>query len=168
MEGDVDSSLMQTRAFRDAWGNFATGVSLITTVEEDGSIHGMTANGIASISLDPMLVMVCVSHSANSYPILKAWGSYGINILSDDQVEVAEYFAKPTEKRIEDLDVEFTVTDDGVPLLEGALSAMACKVVKEYVTGDHSIFIGLVESINTNDGAPMLFFRGNWAYLESY
>ena len=57
--------------------------------------------------------------------------------------------------------MEFTVTDDGVPLLEGALSAMACKVVKEYVAGDHSIFIGLVESINTNDGAPMLFFRGN-------
>lgn len=164
----MDVNLMKSRAFRDAWGNFATGVSLVTTVEKDGSVHGMTANGIASISLDPMLVMVCVSHSANSYPILKAEGLYGINILSVDQVEVAEYYAKPTEKRIGDLDVKFTRTIGGVPLLQGALSVMACKVIKEHVAGDHSIFIGLVESIDTKDGDPLLFFRGNWTCLESH
>jgi len=167
MEDNVDGNSIKTQAFRDAWGNFATGVSLITTVEMDGSVHGMTANGIASISLDPMLVMVCVSRSANSYPIIKVGGIYGINILSVDQVEIAEYFAKPMEKRTGGLDVGFTFTDGGVPLLQGALSVMACKVVKEHVAGDHSIFIGLVESIDIKEGDPLLFFRGNWAFLES-
>lgn len=167
MENEVDVSLVQAQTFRNAWGNFATGVSLITTVDRDGSVHGMTANSIASISLDPMLVMVCVSHSANSYPIIKVGGIYGINVLSADQVEIAEYFAKPTEKRAGELDVGFTFTDTGVPLLKGALSVIACKVVKEHIAGDHSIFIGLVDSIDTIEGEPLLFFRGNWAYLES-
>ena len=167
MEGEVDGNLVQAQTFRDAWGNFATGVSLITTVERDGSVHGMTANGIASISLDPMLVMVCVSHSANSYPIIKVGGIYGINILSANQVEIAEYFAKPTEERAEDLDVRFTFTEAGVPLLKGALSMIACKVIEEHIAGDHSIFIGLVERIDTIEGDPLLFFRGDWAYLES-
>ena len=79
--------------FRKAWGSFATGVSLITTVEENGSVHGMTANAIASVSLEPMLAMVCVDHSAKTYPILESTGKFGINIMAEDQKAIAEYQA---------------------------------------------------------------------------
>ena len=98
--------------FRQAWGNFATGAALITTIEQDGVVHGMTANGIASISLDPMLVMVSVGHKAKTHPIIIDSGRYGINIL-----------------------------------------------------GDHSIFIGEVESIEVKSGSPLIFFNGKWALL---
>ena len=86
--------LSNSDLFRQAWGSFATGVSLITTVEEDGSVHGMTANGIASVSLDPTLAMVCVGHSAKTFPILRASGKFGINILTEDQKAIGEYYAK--------------------------------------------------------------------------
>ena len=76
---------MSSELFRQAWGNFATGVCLVNTLEENGEIHGMTANGVASISLDPMLVMVSVAHKANTYPIMKKTQRYVINILSENK-----------------------------------------------------------------------------------
>ena len=82
---------MNADLFRSSWGNFASGVSLVTTTEEDGSVHGMTANGIASISLDPMLSMVSVGHSANSYSIIKNTGRFGINILTEQQRSIGEF-----------------------------------------------------------------------------
>ena len=157
---------MDSDLFRRAWSNFATGASLITTVEADGTVHGMTANGIASISLNPMLSMVCVGHNANTHLIIKKTGRYGINILSEDQKLIGDYYARSAEKRDGSINPDFFFTTSGIPFLEGALSSLDCKVVNAYEEGDHTIFIGEVEEMEVRNGRPLLFYEGKWSKLS--
>ncbi|MEC9366047.1 MAG: flavin reductase family protein [Chloroflexota bacterium] len=152
--------------FRQAWGNFATGVSLITTVEGDGSVHGMTANGIASVSLDPMLAMVCVGHSAKTFPILKQSGRFGINILTEDQKPIGEYYAKSDNSDDDKSPASFKLTRSGIPFLIGSLASMDCHVVNAHVEGDHTVFIGQVSEIEVTKGSPLLFYGGKWMTLN--
>ena len=158
----IRDRVMNADLFRSAWGNFATGVSLVTTTEEDGSVHGMTANGIASISLDPMLSMVSVGHSANSYSIIKNTGRFGINILTEQQRSIGEFYAKSDNAAENAPEASFKLTENGTPFLEGSLSSIDCRVVSTYVEGDHTLFIGAVEAIELGNGEPLLFFQGKW------
>ena len=151
--------------FRRAWGSFATGGSLITTLEKDGSTHGMTANGIASVSLEPMLVMVCVGHNANTFPIIEETGRYGINILSESQRDIGEFYASSANQGNEKFESDFTASKTGIPFVNNALASMDCKVVKAHREGDHTIFIGSVEEIQVNEGKPLLFFASKWVTL---
>ena len=151
--------------FRRAWGSFATGVSLITTLEKDGSTHGMTANGIASVSLEPMLVMVCVGHNANTFPIIEETGRYGINILSESQKDIGEFYASSANQGNEKFESDFTASKTGIPFVNNALASMDCKVVSAHREGDHTIFIGSVEEIQVNEGKPLLFFASKWMNL---
>ena len=151
--------------FRRAWGSFATGVSLITTLEKDGSTHGMTANGIASVSLEPMLVMVCVGHNANTFPIIEETGRYGINILSESQRDIGEFYASSANQGCEKFESDFTTSKTGIPFVNNALASMDCKVVNAHREGDHTIFIASVEEIQVNEGKPLLFFASKWMTL---
>ena len=148
--------------FRKAWGSFATGVSLITTVEENGYVHGMTANGIASVSLEPMLAMVCVGHSAKTYPILESTGKFGINILAEDQKAIGEYYAKSDPPSGIISPAMFRFTETGTPFLEGSLASMDCQIVNAHKEGDHTVFIGEVSEIEISKGSPLLFYMGKW------
>ena len=151
--------------FRRAWGNFATGVSLITTLENDGSVHGMTANGIASVSLDPMLVMVCVSHNANTFPIISETGRYGINILNENQKEIGEYYSSSSDLDSSRYESAFIAAQSGIPFVKNSLASMDCKVVSAHREGDHTIFVGSVEEIQVCEGKPLLFFSSTWMTL---
>ena len=151
--------------FRTAWGNFATGVSVVTCIQSDGHIHGMTANGIASVSLDPLLVLVCVGHNRNTYPLIKESGRFCINILSEDQKPVAEYYAKPPESREEEPPASFRMTETGSAVVKDSIASMDCRVVEEHRAGDHTIFIGEVDEIENGEGQPLLFYGGKFAQL---
>ena len=153
------------QTFRQAWGKFATGVSVITTVHADGEVHGMTANGINSVSLDPLLVLVCAGHTTTSYPMIKETQRFAINILAEEQQPIAEYYARPTDQKTGDLAVSFSRTDRGAATVDGSLAHMACKVVTEHVAGDHTIFIAEVEEIEVGDGRPLLYFEGRFSQL---
>ena len=151
--------------FRTAWGNFATGVSVVTCIQSDGHIHGMTANGIASVSLDPLLVLVCVGHNRNTYPLIKESGRFCINILSEDQKPVAEYYAKPPESREGEPPASFRMTETGSAVVKDSIASMDCRVVEEHRAGDHTIFIGEVDEIENGEGQPLLFYGGKFAQL---
>ena len=157
---------MTSELFRQAWGNFATGVCLVNTLEENGEIHGMTANGVASISLDPMLVMVSVAHKTNTYPIMKKTQRYVINILSESQKEIAMEYAKKVKSDEINLNDQYIFTDSGMPFLKNSLASMECNVVNMHEEGDHTIFIGEVNDIVVSDGPPLLFFKGDWAQFR--
>ena len=157
---------MDPELFRQAWGNFATGVCIVNTLEENGEIHGMTANGVASISLDPMLVMVSVAHKANTYPIMKKTQRYVINILSESQKDVAMEYAKKVKTDDFNLDDQYVLTSSGMPFLKNSLASMECDVVNMHKEGDHTIFIGEVKDIVVADGPPLLFFKGGWAKFD--
>jgi len=150
--------------FRQAMGCFATGVTIIT-VDLDGEVHGMTANAFASVSLDPLLVLVCVDHSTRTHEHLHAKKRFGINVLSEDQRAVSEYYARP-ERTPEDAEAEagarFDRTEHGTPMLHGALAYLECRLHSAQAAGDHTIFIAEVEDVVVRDGQPLLFFGGEY------
>jgi flavin reductase (DIM6/NTAB) family NADH-FMN oxidoreductase RutF len=150
--------------FRRAMGRFATGVTIVT-VDLDGEVHGMTANAFASVSLDPMLVLVCVDHTTRTHAHLHAKKRFGINVLSDDQRVISEYYARP-ERSHEHAEVEtgaqFERTKRGTPMLQGTLAYLECRLHSAEVAGDHTIFIAEVEEVVVREGEPLLFFRGKY------
>ena len=154
------------QTFRQAWGRFATGVSIVTTLTPDGEVHGMTANGINSVSLDPLLVLVCAGHTTTSHPMIQQSGRFAISILAEDQRDVAEYYARKTEDKTGDLDFTLSQAASGSAFVDGSLAQMDCKVVAAHVEGDHTIFIGQVEEINIADGRPLLFYQGGFGKIE--
>jgi flavin reductase (DIM6/NTAB) family NADH-FMN oxidoreductase RutF len=150
--------------FRKAMGCFATGVTIIT-VDLDGEVHGMTANAFASVSLDPMLVLVCVDHSTRTHAHLHARKRFGINVLCEDQRAISEYYAR-AERSHEDAEAEagarFDRTEHGTPVLRGSLAYLECRLHSAEVAGDHTIFIAEVEDVVVREGEPLLFFRGKY------
>ena len=155
---------MNSMEFRKAMGAFATGVTIIT-VDLDGEVHGMTANAFTSVSLDPMLVLVCVDHSTRTHAHLHAKKRFGINVLCEDQRAVSEYYARPehTHKHAEaEAGARFDRTSHGTPILHGALAYLECRLQSVQEAGDHSIFIAEVEDVVVREGEPLLFFRGKY------
>ena len=157
--------MADAQTFRQAWGKFATGVSVVTSIQPDGHVHGMAANGITSVSLDPLLVLVCVGHNRNSYLFIKESRRFAINILTEDQAHLAEYYARPPELRTDDVAGSFTFTERGSAIVDDCLAYMDCHVVTEHVAGDHTIFIGEVDEVRVSSGRPLIFYEGKFARL---
>ena len=154
-------------AFRKAWGKFATGVTVITTIQPDGKVHGMTANGVCSVSLEPLLVLACLGHNRNSYGLIKETRRFAISILHEYQQDIAEYYTRDPKDRTGDVEVPFRFTPQGSAVVEGSLAYMDCLVVAEHTAGDHTIFVAEVDEIGLEEGRPLLFFEGKFDNLPS-
>jgi flavin reductase (DIM6/NTAB) family NADH-FMN oxidoreductase RutF len=145
-------------------GAFATGVTIIT-VDLDGEVHGMTANAFASVSLDPLLLLICVDHSARTHAHLHARKRFGINILAENQRVISEYYAQPAsvqEQAEAEAGARFDRTPQGTPILHGALAYLECRLKSAQDAGDHTIFIAEIEEVVVREGEPLLFFRGKY------
>jgi flavin reductase len=158
-----------TYQFRQALGQFATGVTVVTAERAPGLVHGMTANSFTSVSLSPLLILICVSHQAQLLPLIQKQRRFGVSILREDQQAISEYFAQTvehpeTERR---LGIRYRWTASGIPVLEDALAHLACILVSEHAAGDHTIFVGEVESLDVNEGKPLLYVRGTYRGLCS-
>lgn len=150
------------RALRDAFGTFATGVTVITTREADGTPRGFTANSFTSVSLDPPLLLVCLGKSARSCDVFAAADHFAVNILADDQKDVSGLFASqsPDKFRI----ANWQPDAQTMPLLDKALAGFSCARHQVVDAGDHLILIGRVLSFDTNSGKPLGYFKG--AYFD--
>ena len=146
--------------FRKTWGCFPTGVSVITFYEEGGTVHGLTANSVCSVSLDPMLVLVCVDHEARTYPILQRSDRFVMNFLAKDQAEASKYFARSDTEGPPPF--EFVKSGRGFPVLKGAIAYLDCSVYKTMEAGDHTIFLGEVEEMDLDDGEALVFCQGKY------
>ena len=153
--------------YRRAWSRFATGVTIITSTGPGGATHGMTANGVASVSLDPPLALVCVAHSRNSYPLINESGVFGISVLSQSQKSVAQHFAKDPAERGPTPDSMFEKLGSGPNVITDSLSTFSCRVVSHHEEGDHTIFIGQVIEFETRDGEPLIWYEASYPVLES-
>ena len=153
--------------FRQIMGQFATGVTIVTTRHSD-KLHGSTANAVTSVSLDPMMVLVCMEHTTDTYPILRESGVFALNILSVEQEHLSTRFAsKDTEDahNVQTIPHRFAAT--GAPIIEGSLAYLDCRTVEILPGGDHFIFLGQVEEAGImNEDEPLLFFRGRYAQLK--
>jgi flavin reductase (DIM6/NTAB) family NADH-FMN oxidoreductase RutF len=149
--------------FRRTLGCFATGVTVITATDEAGQPRGLTANAFSSLSLDPTLVLVCVDHRSDTFPVIGQANAFAVNILGEDQREVSQRFAGKGEDKF--ADVPYRAGQTGAPVIEGALAVIECLVHEAHEAGDHTIFIGSVQHVEHAPGKPLLFFRGNYASL---
>ena len=158
---------LTTREFRQALGQFATGVTVITVEKEPGEIFGMTANAFASVSLNPMLILVCVDEKAKILPLLHKKKHFGVSVLKQHQQAVSEYFAQSVQHREaeERLAIQYRWTPSNVPVLEGTSLQLSCSVMATHAAGDHTIFVAKVEDVEIPGGEPLLFFRGEYRHI---
>jgi flavin reductase (DIM6/NTAB) family NADH-FMN oxidoreductase RutF len=155
---------LDPRAFRDTIGRFATGVTVLTW--DDGEhVRGMTANAVSSVSLDPMLVLVCVDRKTSAHAQLEHTAAFALNILAVDQVEVSKAFA---QHGVEDMaGVAYHRNQTGAPVIDGALAWIECEVAERLAGGDHTIYLGQVVAIEIArpEAGPLLFYAGRYRAL---
>jgi len=163
------STALTPQSFRRVVGHFATGITVITVEREPGLVHGMTANSFTSVSLDPLLISICVDQNARLLSFLEVQGRFGVNILKENQQTISEHFAKPLQDYDEHrrLGIRFRWTDTGIPLLEEALAHLACNVVAKHPAGDHTLFLAEVESMDTGEGDPLVYHLGKYRRMAT-
>jgi len=150
--------------FKLAMSHFASGVTVVTT-EHEGTLYGMTVASFASLSLDPPLVLICVEKNAKSHDAIASSEKFGVNMLAADQTELSGRFAS---KKIDDRFAGVAHqpgSDLGVPLLDGAICAIECRLHNQLPGGDHTVFVGEVVNVQTTEAAPLVYFRSGYRAL---
>ncbi|MFN8627728.1 MAG: flavin reductase family protein [Candidatus Binatia bacterium] len=145
-------------------GRFAAGVTVVTTVDDDGRPYGLTATAFTSVSLEPPLVLVCVDQGSDSHPHFHASGVFAVNFLGDEHEHLSRIFAVSGGDKFTEIAFRRGVT--GAPVLADALGFLECRIVEIVAAGDHTIFLGQVESADARDGAPLLYYCGTYRRLE--
>jgi flavin reductase len=147
---------------RKIMGQFATGVTVVTTGGEAGP-HGLTANAVASLSLDPPLVLVAVDKSALTLDYLTKNRCFAVNILRHDQEDISRRFATPGPKDFSELKITHASTT--APILSDCLAFVDCRVVDILPGGDHEIFVGEILAGEYHGGEPLLYYAGGYRQL---
>ena len=149
------------RRFRSALGAFATGVTIVTTRDEQGRDIGLTANSFNSVSLDPPMVLWSLAKNARSLPAFLAATHFAVHVLAADQEDLSLRFATRGSEKFSGLDVERGASQ--VPLLRGCSARFQCRTAFRHEGGDHVIFVGAVESFDHSDRQPLVFHGGRYA-----
>lgn len=150
------------REYRNAVGCFATGVTVITTLDPEGDKIGITANSFTSLSLDPPLVLFCVDARINSFEAFESCRHFNVNVLREEQMELSNNFAKSSDDKWDG--VEHGYGENGCPVFGGSLAVLECDKHEMYEGGDHLILIGEVTRMNYdgNGGRPLLYYKGTY------
>ena len=154
------SSALDPRDFRNALGTFATGVTIITAMADDGKPYGLTCNSFASVSINPPLVLWSSSLYAQSLPAFQEGSHFVVNILAFDQIPLSNKFAKQSDDKF--IDTDHVVSESGAPVIIGAAAHFECRNEFRHYGGDHIIFIGHVERFAYTDRPTLMFCRGKY------
>jgi flavin reductase (DIM6/NTAB) family NADH-FMN oxidoreductase RutF len=158
-EATPDTPRIDRGELRQAFGCFATGVTIITAYDPDGRPRGMTANSFTSVSLDPALILVCVATSAPIWTVLAAAPAFSVNVLSEHQREISQRFATPTADKF--AGIAWSAPDaHGGPILADVAAHLACRRVREVEVGDHMLLIGEVVDFTRSPSRPLIFHQG--------
>ena len=154
------------KALRRALGSFATGVTIVTAPDTDGSPVGLTVSSFNSVSLKPPLVQWCLDRSARSLPCFLAASHFAVHVLTAEQSELSNRFAKSGADKYQG--VTFRPGLGNVPLLDEFAALFECATVHRYDGGDHVIFVGEVKRYESRDRAPLIFHGGRYARLAPF
>src|SRR5574337_1376319 len=149
---------IEKQEFRRVLGRFAAGVTVVTTVGDDGRPYGLTATAFTSVSLEPPLVLVCVDQQSDSHPHFHSAGVFAVNFLGAEHEHVSRHFAVSGGDKFTNLGFRPGVT--GAPVLADALGFLECRIVEIVAGGDHTVFLGQVEAADARDGEPLLYYGG--------
>lgn len=161
-ESVMSAQNIDPRELRKAFGAFMTGVTVVTTIDQDGKPRGFTANSFTSVSLDPPLVLVCIDRETRSISAYNQANNFAISILADTQREISNIFAGKSPDKFEH--VNWRHGCSGSPIIEDSIAYLDCSVHDRYEAGDHMILIGKVIEYNYIAANPLGFWRG--AYLS--
>lgn len=153
------------RRFRLACGRYSTGIVVATVLDSAGDPHGITINSFTSVSLSPPLVLICLDHKTHMGQYFQPATHFGLNVLSESQREISEYFASNKRDRFNG--VEWKPGGTGVPLLPHGLAFFECKVRNRVPAGDHDIVIGEVVEARAEEGRPLIYFASGYRKLEA-
>ena len=157
----IHTAPFDTREFRNACGRFATGITIVTT-EIDGEIHGMTANGFMSVSLDPALLLVSIGHNTTMHKLLQKSTHYAVSFLTADQEKWSSHFAGWKQEGFEATFERLA----GQAVVPNALAQFATKIDATHEAGDHTLYIGKVTDFTYNDQEPILFYTGKYKSMQ--
>lgn len=154
------ASRIDPELFREVFGRFATGVAVITSAGA-GVSGGMTANALCSVSLDPLLALVCFDNEARTLPIVRESQRFAVNVLTCEQEELAGVFASklPESEKLDTVDHRL---EDGLPIIEGSLAWATCELRELIPGGDHTIAIGEVTAMGLGRGDPLVWYAGRY------
>jgi flavin reductase (DIM6/NTAB) family NADH-FMN oxidoreductase RutF len=156
---------LSSHDFRDVIGRFASGVTVITATHE-GRPVGTTASAVTSLSVEPPMILICLNKSSATGAAIRASGRFAVNILGEEHADLAARFASKAPDRFEG--VRIVPGAGGVPLLDGALATLECRVTEEASGGSHRVFFAEVERASARDGAPLTYFRGLYGRLAQH
>lgn len=162
----ADAPLFDSRDLRRVLGTFVTGVTVVTTTDDEGRFHGVTANSFSSVSLDPPLVLWSQAVKSHSHPAFFAAERFAVNILAEDQIELSKRFAKSSHEKFAGIDVDIGVS--GMPLLPDCSARLQCRVVSRLPGGDHTIYVGEVLEIDRTERKPLVFGNGQYLLADAH
>jgi len=162
-QNDGDRPFVDREVYKDVIGHFASGVTVITT-REDQTDFGITASAVTCLSLDPPMLLVCIHKKSYTCHVISRTKVFGVNILHEDQGDVAIRFATANSDKFQGMDI--TYGELGEPLLKGVLANLECRVVEEVTGGTHSVFLAEVQNAWAEDGAPLAYFKGKFGRFQ--
>ncbi|MCA0255073.1 MAG: flavin reductase family protein [Proteobacteria bacterium] len=154
------SQSFDPRALRSAFGAFATGVTVVTAMDENGKPLGFTANSFTSVSLDPPLLLACLARTSRNFEAMTKARGFAINILAETQKEISNTFARPSEDRF--AQVEWKVGPFGAPVLAGTAAWFDCSLEQVIEAGDHVILLGRIEAFENSELNGLGYVRGSY------
>ena len=163
----MDSTVtFDTQELRGAFGCFATGVTIVSTVNGTGEFFGLTANSFTSLSLEPPLVLFCLDYKALSFDAFHEADHFAVNVLAEGQEELSAHFARSSVDKWNG--IAYETWPSGCPVLPGCIAALECSTVTRHEGGDHLIIVGRVERMRYEDGEarPLLFYKGQYGAIS--
>lgn len=151
--------------FRAAMSHFASGVTVMTTADAAGRPHGLTVSAFCALSAVPPLVLACIHKETASHYAFLERQAFVVHILGDDQQHISQRFAEPAEDKFTGTDV--LESTDGLPMLDGALVRLECRVVNSYDGSDHTIIVGSVENADIRHGRPLIYYHHAYRYIDA-
>lgn len=160
--------------FRQAMGRFATGITVITTLNGE-NFHAITVNAFASLSLEPPLVLICIDKKAESHDLISQNQVFSVNILSETQQEISDRYAGRYPEKRDIFDAPYRIGNNGCPIFEDSLAWAECQLTNAYDGGDHTIYIGLVQDLgyqeilgeNNQEIGPLLYYRSKYDHFPA-
>ena len=152
---------MNNKNLRNVLSKFATGVTIVSTIDDDGKPFGMTVNSFTSVSLEPPLVLWNIGINQPSYDIFLNAKGYSVSILSKDQRDICNLFSSSVDNKFNNID--FVLSDNGFPIIQKSLAWFDCLKWNNYPGGDHQILVGEVINFQANENDPLIFWNGSLA-----
>lgn len=153
----MKDNLDHTSLFKQAMGNYPTGISIVTAMDENNEPIGLTANSLAAVSINPLLILWSIDENVSTYNTFKNIDKFAINILAGEQKDIAYLFASQELDRFSNC--EWELSKHGLPIIDGAMATFECKTYQKVEIGDHTTLFGEIFDIRTIDKSPLLYHK---------